>query len=490
MLRFSVVSDNHDSALAVFDKNKLLFASQSERFSKIKNDPRLSLSLVDYAVSHYGMPEEVLYFETPSSLIDRAHGGFKGFFKARRTKKSITREIQFLLKKKVPVHFLNHHLSHAATGVYTSSFTDAAVVVLDAIGQCDTVSFYDYHSDRFETVKKVLYPDSICLLYSAFTQRLGFTPNRDEYQLMGLAAYGKPIFYDRIIEDFIIGEGINSRLKVDCRRGIDNWMPNLTQEEYKDVAASIQKFFEYYVLALICYARTYTESNNLILGGGGFLNCVANGLIARSKVFDKIWINPNPGDAGSVLGAQALITGPIDYKDSFLGLNIGLTPDPGDIVCDLLSGNPTVLCTGRAEFGPRALGNRSILMDPRKEDSKAILNKIKQRQAFRPFAPAILSEYVDDYFVKPSGIDTSFMQYTLPYRDNALPGYRHPNSQARVQSVKPGSSLLRAVLERWFEMTGCPVLLNTSLNVKDKPIVNDKRDLLLFHQATDLKIHI
>lgn len=482
MLRFGIVDNNHDASIAVIENNHILFASQSERFSGIKNDPVLTPSLIRYVKDKYGTPDEVHYFETPYNT----HHFLNGQFHRVRTKRKVEQYLRDTFQTS-RISFQDHHLSHAATGFHTSDFDNATIVVADAIGQNDTVSIYTASTEEgFKRIFRLKYPDSIGLFVSAMTARLGLTPCRDEYILMGMAAYGRPIYKQRILNDFFSRFDVDLRLKIDCHRSIDHW-GDFPETEYFNIAASVQSIFEDYVLELIKYARLHTSSENLVLGGGCFLNCVANSKIAQLGIFSNIWINPNPGDGGSALGAVSLETGCLEYTNSFLGYEITPKYQIREAVDVLLTGNPVGFASGKAEFGPRALGNRSLLLDPRLLDGKEILNIHKQRQAFRPFAPIVLEDHATDFF-NLLDVDHRFMQYTVTQLSDELHATRHIDSSARVQVVNKSSGLIYNLLKYWYDQTGCPVLVNTSLNIKDKPIVNDEADARSFELNYEIPV--
>jgi carbamoyltransferase len=288
------------------------------------------------------------------------------------------------------------------------------------------------------------------LLYSAITQRIGLKPNEDEYITMGMAAFGEPK-YD--LED---------QLWENNHRGCDNIFPEAHPE---DLAASVQDLYERELLKLV----DMCPSENLIIMGGCALNCVAN-----SKIKGKnIWIMPAPGDAGSALGAAALVLKQkLEWKNPYLGYPILKGIDVKSVVKELLYNHVVGVANGKAEFGPRALGNRSLLGDPR-YDIKDTVNRIKRRQPFRPFAPAILEEYAEEYFEGPMN---EYMQFVAKAKHD-YSSVTHVDGTARVQVVKPNcGSVLRQILEEWYEETGCPMLLNTSLNIKGKPMVNTWED--------------
>jgi carbamoyltransferase len=312
-------------------------------------------------------------------------------------------------------------------------------------------------------IKSWKYPYSLGLFYSAITQRVGLKPNEDEYILMGMAAFGEPI-YD-----------LSELLYRNNHKGIGNYLPGARDV---DLAASAQYLYEKELLKII---DEHCKHPNLVFMGGCALNCSAN-----SKIQNKnIWIMPNPGDAGSALGAAALALGKkLKWKDPYLGYNINREINPKRVAQYIVDNSICGVANGRCEFGPRALGNRSLLGDPRR-DIKDTVNNIKKRQKFRPFAPAILEEFVEGFF---DGRVNEYMQFTA----KALHDYSsvtHVDGSARVQVVKKDcSSALRPILEEFYELTGVPMLLNTSLNIKGMPMVNDEKDAEEFEMKYKVKV--
>lgn len=471
MLRYGIVSHNHDASISIIEDQRILFASQSERFSRTKNDPNLSKRMIEYCLKHFGIPSEIHYFEDPDKRLDL---NLPWSFKSKKIE--LEKELKALFHQKISICFHNHHLSHAATGLYTSGFKNALILVLDAIGENRSLTLYIYQHSQFRILHKTYYPHSMGLFYSAMTARIGLTPNRDEYILMGLAAKGLPIYKERLLTEFFKDIGIHLKLKINCHKDILGWGEDIKALDYPNLAASVQAIYEDYLIDVLSWAKEKTHLSNLVLGGGGALNCVANAIMSEKNLFDKIWINPNPGDSGSALGAVALEAGALEYQDSFLGVDFKEDINLKKCIHILSSKKALSLTSGKAEFGPRALGARSILYDASLEDAKIFLNALKKRESFRPFAPAILEEYAQEYFLLNEACDYRFMQYAVPIK-KTLPGYTHSNQRARIQVVPQDGSALRQILEAWYKKSEIPLLLNTSLNTKNKPIVNSMGDL-------------
>ena len=390
---------------------------------------------------------------------------------------------------KAPVKYVGHHESHAAAGYFTSPFEEAAILVVDAIGEWDTISAWEGRGLSLRKLWSQTYPDSLGLLYSAFTDRVGLKPNEEEYILMGMAAYGKPIYRELIRDDLIASfDPPRLTLKENIHRGIRWWRPELTDRE--NIAASIQCLAEEIFVGLARWLAGITGQRNLVLSGGAALNCVANSKIARVGSFDRIWILPNPGDAGSSIGAVAAYTRQrLVWEHPYLGHEIARPFDLEGALQAIEAGEVIGIANGRAEFGPRALGNRSLVTDPRGPSVKDRVNRIKQRELFRPFAPVIMAEYADRYFDMP--VEASpYMQFVATVRNpECFPGISHADNTARVQTVtRQQHPNLYRLLDRFREDTGCPMLLNTSLNIKGEPLVNTWEDAERFAALWGVKI--
>jgi carbamoyltransferase len=363
--------------------------------------------------------------------------------------------------------------------------------VVDAVGEFDTVTIYgaEYDSKGKAVYKKLWgqrYPHSIGLFYSAITQRLGLRPLDEEYIVMGMAAYGRTmssvLMHSELIDsvdDVRFKQNLHAGLNPDAFNGYTD----------ADIAAGAQRIAEELIYSVMRRARDFGWSTNLVYQGGVALNCLANRNLG--EYFENIWIMPCPGDAGSSLGAAALAHGgPIRWKNAYLGYNIP-GEYPVDSVIDCLLSNRIVgVASGRAEFGPRALGNRSLLADPRGLDIKDRVNDIKRRQKFRPFAPVILAEHVDAFFDMPPGWHRSdYMQSVGRCRHPDLyPAIVHHDGTSRVQTVPDNGSGIRSLLEAWYKQTGCPMLLNTSLNIRGEPMVNDRADADRFETLYGVKV--
>jgi carbamoyltransferase len=428
----------HDAAICYLDGKEIVEAHHSERITRVKNDKYLHSSAQLKGTS--------VFYEKPF-------------------KKNVRRYLSGMKWRKAPKydHYIDHHWSHAAAAYYSRPFPEEPVcVVIDAIGEFDTASIW-YDKEKVWSMK---YPRSLGLFYSAITDYVGLKPLEDEYILMGMAAYG-----DNVVD---LSYLMDRNLQKGCRSAD---IPH----SHTDIAASAQHFIEQEIIKIMTKARQY--SNYLCYGGGVALNCVVNTKIY--PMFDGMWIFPNPGDAGSSFGAAAAYQGEmINWRGPYLGTNIEGDLNVKDVVKYLIDNSYCGVASGRAEFGPRALGNRSLLADPRR-DVKDTVNQIKRRQKFRPFAPAILDEFAEEYFEGPMN---EYMQFVAKAKHD-YSSVTHVDGTARVQVVKQDCpSVIRPILEEWYEQTGCPMLLNTSLNIKGMPMVDTARDARKFQDLYGVRV--
>ena len=496
----------HDSSISVFNKKNdeldLVFAAHGERSSRIKNDKLLSHDVFQQAIAHNGarLPSEVVYYER--DLYKRTRQLWARQWKTALRKPSVSSYLPKYVKDSIHYPYIGshessteHHLSHAAAGYYTSPYRDAAVVVIDSIGEWATLTVWHGEGTKLKKVFSQSYPHSLGLWYSAMTQRIGLKPNEEEYILMGWAALGDPKrLHKEIYEDFFhplksSNTGFPSvQFKHNLHRGCRWWRPNLNKiKDYADIAAGTQLVYEYVFNHIIKETRKLVDSKNLVLMGGCALNCVANS-IAHETYDGNVWIMPNPGDAGSSMGAVlAKYKTFIEWKGPYLGYNIRGDYPVKELLQELKTTRIAGVANGPAEFGPRALGNRTLFADPRGADVKDLVNTVKKRQAFRPFAPVILEQYANEYFDGPVG---PYMQYTSKCRyPKEFPAIAHIDNTSRVQTVNkqqhPG---LYELLEKWYKDTGCPMLLNTSLNIKGEPMVDTEADAERWQEKYKVKV--
>lgn len=572
----------HDSAAALLDNGKIVAAAQEERFTRKKHDAEFPEHAIAYCLQEAGCTladvEQVVFYEKPFLKFERlletylanAPRGFQSFNKAIPIwikeklfqKNLLATELKKLNGNKKwqgKLLFTEHHQSHAGSAFFPSPFDSAAILTMDGVGEWCTTSIGHGQGNDLKLVREIHFPHSLGLLYSAFTYYTGFRVNSGEYKIMGLAPYGNPIYADKIRDNLI-------ELKEDGSIWLDqdyfNYSTGLTMTSQKfhdlfggpprqpeaeltqkemDLAASIQVITEEAVLKLAKTARDLTGEKNLCLAGGVALNCVANGKLLRSGIFENIWVQPAAGDAGGALGAaycawhqyqnmprQILV----DDLDQMQGTYLGPAFDTDEICrrLDALGANYSVLddkqlidraadaladqkalgwMQGRMEFGPRALGGRSILGDPRSAAMQKVLNlKVKYRESFRPFAPSVLREDVADWFEYDG--DSPYMLMVakvasgrhrkMSDAENALfgieklnvvrseiPAITHVDYTARIQTVHSDTNpkywnLISAFKER----TGCPVVVNTSFNVRGEPIVCTPEDAFRCFMGTEL----
>ena len=440
----------HNAAWAKIQGDEILFAQETERVSRKKFDAQLGFN--------------------PQTVNADVHVFYENTYKKNDRRISFSQlplSTEFLLQYS---YMRKHHESHAASAYYTAPFSeDVVCVVIDAIGEWDTCSIWIINDGILEKVWSQKYPTSLGLFYSAITKRIGLQPNCDEYITMGMAAYGEPCV-DML---WCFNKDVN------LHRGFT--LEAFKGETPEDIAASAQLHLETEIQKIMAIASTYGK--NLCYAGGVALNCVANSKIAH--MFDKVWIFPNPGDAGASLGcALAHNKRQVKFKDTFLGTMIDRRLNPREVVDHLLKHKVVGVANGKAEFGPRALGNRSLLGDPR-YNIKDTVNKIKRRQKFRPFAPAILAECYDEYF---EGFANEYMQF-VAWAKHDYKSVTHVDGSARVQLVYPNDECrLRMILEEFYSRTGVPMLLNTSLNIKGEPMVDTWEHALEFEKKYGVRV--
>ena len=472
MIILGVNETSHDASVSLIKDGEILFAGHAERYSKNKNDWYVNDSLIQDALQ-YGKPDYISYYEKPllkkSRLLLR---GGSGDWKPRFDIDGIPRKS------------FKHHYSHACAGYFTSKFNNAVIVVLDAIGEYNTSTIWVGEGEKIKLKYKQNYPVSFGLFYSAFTQLIGLMPNQEEYIMMGMAAYGDWKRYYKEVDEYFPKY---YEQKYNFHKGIKDWGMQITEQDRFDIAAAVQVVYEQRLNEFMHMAYSITGKENLVFMGGCALNSSANTLLWN--IFNDIWIMPNPGDAGSSLGAAAALYGKhIEWKHPYLGHDLGGEYPVNAIVTGLIKDKIVAVASGRAEYGPRALGNRSILADPRDPNIKDKVNLIKQRELFRPFAPVVMEEYADKWF--DMDFDSPYMQYTVKcLQPDKIPSVVHKDGTSRVQTVNryqhPG---LYEVLANWYTMTGVPVLLNTSLNIKGQPLLNDEDDVLAWEKSYNFTI--
>lgn len=480
----------HDAAVTVVDRHgEILFAAHSERYSKVKNDANIDPGLV--AELKQWDIATISWYERPAmhNLQQLVSGQYQ--FGPWTVRGAVEKHLGSWTRS-CWVDAWPHHVSHAAAGFQTSPFDEAVIVVIDAIGELDTASIFHarYINDeaKYRLLWRQRYPHSIGLFYSAVTKAVELKPMEEEYITMGMAAYGRAHATKTWLRESFLKDPDNVIFSQNLHLGIDRSSMPFNKNE--DIAAGAQALTQELVLNIMKRASSLTGCENLVYMGGVALNCVINSRLG--KLFKNIWIMPNPGDAGSSLGAAALSYGrKLRWNDAFLGHEITGVYPVQRIMQSLVSGRIVGVASGRAEFGPRALGNRSLLADPRGKHVKDEVNVIKRRQKFRPFAPVILAEHAEDYFEMPRGWNQSPYMQTVakcryPYQ---FPAITHVDGTSRVQTVDTkDSSGIRKLLEAWYSQTGCPMLLNTSLNIRGEPMVNDRSDADRFQRTYGIEV--
>ena len=500
MIHVGVSCGFHDAGMAVInDDGKILYAGHSERYSKAKHDKDLHPDMVKDALLYLNKDDiiQLYYYERPwlKAIREFMSGQWSRGLKSPLSSREIIGE-DFIsawpdtqLKNKVKNK--PHHKCHAAAGFQTSPYDEATVVVIDAIGEIDCATIWHAYYDKkgnakYKRLWSMKYPNSIGLYYSAMTHRIGLRPLDEEYILMGMAAYGEPK-HTQEIEDYFGANDERMLFKRNAHAGVDKDF--LADADEFDIAASSQEYVEKLIKLVINKAKRLGKSSNLVYGGGYALNCSANRFLGN--YFENIWLMPNPGDAGNSLGAAALGYGKkVHWDNAFLGTNIVSAYPIWSVVRALLDDKIVGVASGRAEFGPRALGTRSLLADPRGSEIKDKVNKIKKRQEFRPFAPMILEELVDEYFEMPVNWKNSpYMQVTAKCKfPDKFPAIVHEDGTSRVQTIPKDGTGIRRLVEAWYEETSCPILLNTSLNIRGEPMVNDRADADRFEKLYKTRV--
>ena len=537
----------HDAAAALIENGRVIVAAEEERFTRRKHDsgfPKNAIRFcLDYTNTSASELKSVVFYEKPIKKLERAlvssksHGEQAAKLVDRHLRNFVHRESRIredllaALGCEVPVEYCEHHLSHAASAFYTSPFERAAILTVDGVGEWATTGLYVGGPNGIEQVKEIHYPNSIGLFYAAMTAYLGFEVNEGEYKVMGLASYGQPTYDEQVSKLLTLHEDGSFTNNLDYfsytydETGM--FTPKLVDllgpardptepvtERHMNIAASLQKLCENALVNLTKAAHRQTGLENLCMAGGVAHNVVANSRILAESGFKQIFIQPASGDSGSSIGAalqaysgHAPIS-PLELYDTCLGPSFS-----NEIVEEALKQfgaeyeryAPDALCEqtgrllndgfvigwfqGRMEFGPRALGCRSILASPCRSDMKEILNaRVKFREEFRPFAPAILEEYASEYFYQTG--NSPYMLFCPKVREDKkdiIPAVTHVDGTARVQTVsKALNARFYAMIEAFAKLSGVPVVINTSFNVKGEPIVCTPVDALKCFYGTDI----
>lgn len=529
----------HDAAACLLRDGEIVAAAQEERFTRLKHDWRLPEQAIAYCLREAGIGigevDFACFYEKPFLKFERVLETFLTV--APRGLRAFVDTVPSWLKQKIwlphilekelgfrgKVLFAEHHQAHAASSFFLSPFDEAAFLTIDGVGEWPTASFGIGRGNRIELTHEMHFPHSLGLLYSTFTAYLGFEVNDAEYKVMGMASYGEPVYAEIIRKELVdVRPDGSIRLNLDYfafqygRHMFNHRFERLfgmparvpeseLSQKYLDIAASLQQVTEEVVLIMARHVYAETGLKNLCLAGGVSLNSVANGRLLREGPFDGLFIQPAAGDAGAAIGAAYVAYHHyLNRTDRHQLVNVYLGPSfPDDAVeCFLKSradegigwrkldealllretarmlaeGKVLGWFQGRMEFGPRALGNRSILADPRRAEMKDIMNeKIKFRESFRPFAPAVAAEDAGAYFGMEG--ESPYMLLTMPTVSGKIPAVTHVDGSARVQTVREQDNpLFHALIKEFEKITGIPVLMNTSLNLRGEPIACTPED--------------
>jgi carbamoyltransferase len=471
---------SHDSSLSVLKNNEIVFASSSERFSKIKNDSNLNQEIINYALN-FGYPDKIILSE--KNYLKNIRKILFG----QSLKINPQKHLESFGLNNYDIDSVYHHEAHAAAGYFTSNFNSATILIVNAIGEWDTISIWKAERSKLKKIYYQIYPNSIGLFYSAMTQRIGLKPNEEEYILMALAAYGdKNKFKSEMIDLFFDSYNQKIKLKYNLHKGCLWWKPELTEKDFPDIAAATQSIYEDFLTNILSLCKTKNKNNNLIFGGGCALNCYANRILYQ--FYDNVHIFFNPGDSGNSIGAiLSKERKHIKCNSPFLGYEIKNNIKINNVINELNKNKICGIAHGKAEFGPRALGNRSLLGDPRDLDIINKINLIKQRQLYRPFAISILKDFSSKYFNMYNN-ESPYMQYTYEGNDKNIEHLLHINKTSRIQTVDKNNPFLYNLLIEWYKKTDLPYLINTSLNIKGQPIINDESDTLNFQKLYNIKV--
>lgn len=538
----------HDSAAALVKDGKLAAAAHEERFTRKKHDFSFPQNAIDYCLREGGTAAEnldyIAFYDKPLLKFERILAtyiatwpkSFPSFLKAiplwLHEKLWVPQIIREKLKFQKDILFIEHHLSHAASAYLVSPFKEAAILTIDGVGEWTTACYGFGKGNEITLLKEIRFPHSLGLLYNAFTYYLGFKVNSDEYKVMGLAPYGEPVYYDLIMKELIRVKWDGS-FRINMKPFAYDYGLRMTNgnfdklfggprrepeseitKKHKDVAASIQKVTEEIVLRMARHVYSKTRMKNLCMAGGVALNCVANGRIIKETPFEEVFIQPAAGDAGGAVGAAAYTyysllgnerkgylrhayLGPEHSAEEIRDYLVSNNVEFDELNRDELIKKVAALLRekkvigwfqGRMEFGPRALGSRSILADPTNPDAKYTVNsKIKFREEFRPFAPTVLLEKVNDFFELDEPSPFMLLVAQVKKDKRFIPAVTHVNGSARIQTIsREDHPIYYDLIDEFYKISGCPLLLNTSFNLRGEPIVCTPRDAYLCFMRSGL----
>lgn len=532
----------HDSAATLVVNGKVVAAVAEERFSRDKHDNSFPENAIRYCLSQAEFEVEdidkVVFYEKPIQKFDRIletaavefPKGYRFFSEVLPEWLGTKLRLRKFLRKKIgysgKVEFREHHYSHAASAFYPSPFNEAAILTVDGVGEWKTNQTFKAEGEEIKPLEHIKFPNSIGLLYSTITSYLGFMVNNDEYKVMGLASYGEPVYREEFEEFIEINSDGSYEMDQDYfsythkKKMWSKKLENILgkprengekiQERHKNIAATLQKTLEEVLLKQVDYLYRKTNTENLCMAGGVALNSAANGKLRKDMPFKEIWIQPAAGDAGGSMGAALAGSNNADYsmENCYLGPKYSskrvkralkqndinyrerkreeIVEETADRIAE---GEVIGLYRGRTEWGPRALGNRSILADPRREDMVDIVNKkVKFRENFRPFAPTVIHQHASDYFeIKGESPYMLFVFNAHKDKISDIPAVTHVDNTSRIQTLKRNTNpFYYDIIERFYSKTGVPVLLNTSFNLKGMPIVNKPKEAIKVLQNSDI----
>jgi len=524
----------HDAAAALINNGKLMVCAEEERFTRIKHDNSFPINAINFCLDETGLDRSklnyVVFHEKPlvkfdrivQTFIDTYPFGYISFWKMVPSWLNEKLNIEKIIRKKInykgKILYCDHHTSHAASTFFLSPFNKAAIMTVDGVGEWTTASLKVGINNKILPIKEIHFPSSLGLLYSTLTAYLGFRVNEDEYKIMGLAAYGKPKYYKHFLKLIEIEEDGSFKLNMkyfDYRVKSRMWSKELEKllgssrepderikRRHADVAATLQKVTEEVYFKMANHLYRIAKMKNLCIAGGVALNCIANGKLYEKTPFKRIFVQPQAGDGGCSLGAayfawNQLLDNPRNYEmqhtyhgPRFVNEEIGdfLKKNKVDYeflktqilikkAAKLLSRNKTIgWFQDRMEWGPRALGNRSILANPKPKWMKDRVNEIKRREPFRPFAGSVLQEKVHEYFEVPEKKHYSpFMVFAFGVKKEKIKNIKsitHVDGTCRIQTVnKKSNEIYYKLIKEFYKLTDIPVILNTSFNLRGEPIV-------------------
>ncbi len=525
----------HDSAAALIKDGVVIAAVEEERFTRIKHSFQFPYESINFCLKYADITiddiDHVAYYEKTLLRFERILDMFikaypltlrpfvKGIPEWVDEKIKVEQKIRKKLKFKKNIFYIPHHISHASASYFSSGFDKSAILTIDGIGEYQTTGLWLGEKNKITPLKQINFPDSIGLLYSAFTAFLGFRVNEDEYKAMGLAAYGKPTYKNKIYELIDVKDDGSFKLDLSYfkfREEFKMWSNKFENmfgkprkqnekvtQKHKDIASSIQCLMEEIYFKMLNHLYSITKTENLCIGGGVALNALANGKIFTNTPFKNVYVIGPAGDGGNAMGAALFAFQSVlnnkkkasQINNLYLGseytneeikqvldklnLKYKTIEDERELVkttAKLIANNKIVgWFQGRMEYGPRALGSRSILANPKNKSMKDKVNKIKIRELFRPFAGSVLKEHLNEYFEIPKNIYFSpFMIFCFVVKEKMrknIAAIVHEDYTCRVQSVSKEDGLYYSLIKEFYKITGIPVVLNTSFNLKGEPIV-------------------